>query len=211
MFDWIFKGGVVMIPLLLLSVLSVAVMIERWIALLDSQVLSRPILKALGEGHSLEEIRILLEADTTVLGRFLAKIDKKRGEPKEVLTEFAHSYFKSAWNELEHYLEVLNIVATAGPLLGLLGTVLGMVKIFQAVSQSGLGNPAILSAWISEALITTITGLTIAVPALMFYTYFSKKAEKYLLVLEEYGKIFINMIKPQEEQLFRFSKTSYVD
>jgi biopolymer transport protein ExbB len=211
MLEWVVKGGWVMVPLTLLSILSVAVVLERSIALLSSQVLARSILTALEEGRSLEEIRLLLAEDLTVLGKFLNRIDQKRDETKEVLNELAHSYFKAAGNELDKHLEVLNVVASTSPLLGLLGTVLGMVKIFQAVSQSGLANPMVLSAGISEALITTITGLVIAVPALIFYTYFSKKVERYLLRLEESGKLFIALLKQHRLAGEFYRPKQYVD
>jgi len=195
MFSWILKGGWTMVPLLGLSVISVAVILERFVALRQAQVLSKPVVQALEDGRVIGDIRLLLDENPTVLGRFLAKIDSKKAETRETLNELSHAYFKGVWSELERNLEFLNIVATTSPLLGLLGTVLGMVRIFQAISQSGMGNQAVLSGGIAEALITTITGLTIAVPALIFYTYFSKKVENYLLILEECGKLYLGLLK----------------
>jgi biopolymer transport protein ExbB len=194
MIEWLIKGGWCMIPLLILSVLSLAVVLERLLALTPSQVVSRGLVRALEERRPQREIHLLLEKDETVLGRFLRKIYHRRQETKTVLTELAHSYFKSAWGELEKRLEVLNVVATISPLLGLLGTVSGLTHVFQSVTRHGLGSPAVLSAGISEALITTITGLVIAVPALVFYTTFSKRAEKYLLTLEECAKLYISIL-----------------
>ena len=194
MWEWAVKGGWTMVPLLGLSIISVAVVLERLITLRPSRVLSKPIVSALEEGRTIGEIRLMLEENTSVLGRFLSKIDSKKSETRETLNDLSHAYFKGVWNELEKNLEFLNIVATTSPLLGLLGTVLGMVRIFRSISQAG-GNNAALSGGIAEALITTITGLAIAVPALVFYTYFSKQVERYLLNLEECGKLYLGLLK----------------
>jgi biopolymer transport protein ExbB len=85
----------------------------------------------------------------------------------------------------------LEIVAATSPLLGLLGTVLGMVTVFNAINAEGLGNAQVLSGGISEALITTVTGLIVAIPALAFYSYFSKRVESLANELHEIGTLFI--------------------
>ena len=188
------RGGWVMLPLAVFSILSLAIIVERTIALLSSHVLSKPLQQAIEENRDLDEIHLLMSEDKSLLGKFLAQIRSKQHESKEVLRELSQSYYKRIWQDLERNLEFLNIVATVSPLLGLLGTVLGMVRIFSALSQSGLGNPAILSGGISEALLTTISGLAIAVPALIFYTFFSKKIETYLVILEECGKLYLSRL-----------------
>jgi len=193
--EWILKGGWVMVPLLIFSVIMLAVIIERAIKLHRAQVISEPIVQALEEGRSLQDVELLIQSNPTVLSRFLAQINQKNYVSKEILEELAHSYFKRIWQELEKRLEILNIIATTSPLLGLLGTVLGMVSIFHGLASGGAGNSLALSQGISEALITTITGLIIAVPALIAYTFFSKKAEKLLLVIEECGKLYIAELK----------------
>jgi len=191
----IIKGGWVMIPLLVFSIISIAVIIERAYALLQKNVISDQLVDALENGQSLRDIHRLIENDETVLGQFLNQIDSKRVEAREILDELAHSYFKKTWNNLEKRLEVLNVVATTSPLLGLLGTVIGMVSIFQGLSQGGAEDPMMLSQGISEALITTITGLIIAVPALIAHTYFLKRIDQYLLTIEECGKLYIAYLK----------------
>jgi biopolymer transport protein ExbB len=193
--EWIIKGGWVMLPLLVFSVISIAVIIERSYYLLGKNVISQDIVDALEDGQSLRDIHRLIETENTILSRFLQRIDSKRVEAKEILEELSHSYFKKTWNDMEKRLEILNVVATTSPLLGLLGTVIGMVSIFQGLSEGALDNPMILSKGISEALITTITGLIVAVPALIAHTYFSKKIEQHLLVLEECGKLYIAYLK----------------
>jgi len=192
------RGGWVMLPLAVFSILSLAIIVERTIALLSSHVLSKPLQQAIEENRNLDEIHLLMSEDNSLVGKFLSQIRSKQHESKEVLSELSQSYYKRIWQDLERNLEFLNIVATVSPLLGLLGTVLGMVRIFSALSQSGLGNPAILSGGISEALLTTISGLAIAVPALIFYTFFSKKIETYLVILEECGKLYLNRLNSSQ-------------
>jgi biopolymer transport protein ExbB len=208
--DWVLKGGWVMLPLLLFSVLSLAVIIEKALGLASRQVISWRLVHALEEGKPLSDVILLLNKDDTVLGQFLRKISQKSHESKAMLEELTHSYFKKTWNDLEKRLETLNIVATTSPLLGLLGTVLGMVSIFQALSQSGSGNALVLSKGISEALITTITGLSIAVPAMIAYAYFSKKIEQYLLTFEECGKLFISQLKGSAAATTQRLESNYV-
>jgi len=194
-----------MLPLAVFSILSLAIIVERTIALLSSHVLSKPLQQAIEENRDLDEIHLLMSEDKSLLGKFLAQIRSKQHESKEVLRELSQSYYKRIWQDLERNLEFLNIVATVSPLLGLLGTVLGMVRIFSALSQSGLGNPAILSGGISEALLTTIGGLAIAVPALIFYTFFSKKIETYLVILEECGKLYLSRLTVDQNQTLAVS------
>ena len=194
-----------MLPLAVFSILSLAIIVERTIALLSSHVLSKPLQQAIEENRDLDEIHLLMSEDKSLLGKFLAQIRSKQHESKEVLSELSQSYYKRIWQDLERNLEFLNIVATVSPLLGLLGTVLGMVRIFSALSQSGLGNPAILSGGISEALLTTISGLAIAVPALIFYTFFSKKIETYLVILEECGKLYLSRLTVDQNQALAVS------
>lgn len=203
--SWIVRGGPAMVPLLAFSVLALAVFIERFIRLHSSQVISKPLVQALEERRALQDVNFLIQRDHSVLSRFLKRLLEKSTEPREVLDELAHSYFKKVWSELEHNLEILNVIATTSPLLGLLGTVLGMVSIFDALAHSGAGNALVLSKGIAEALITTITGLVVAMPALIAYAYFSKKIERYLLTFEECGKLYLAQIKsinPYQRVLF---------
>ncbi len=88
-------------------------------------------------------------------------------------------------HELDRYLNTLGTIAAVTPLLGLLGTVIGMIKVFAAITAHGVGNPGVLAGGISEALITTAAGLSVAIPSLIFYRYFRGKVNALVLKMEE--------------------------
>ena len=94
-----------------------------------------------------------------------------RHESREIVKESIQDTGRHVVHELERYLNPLGTIAAISPLLGLLGTVIGMVKVFAAITASGVGNPSVLAGGISEALITTAAGLTVAIPSLMGYRY----------------------------------------
>jgi biopolymer transport protein ExbB len=101
---------------------------------------------------------------------------------------------RAAVGYLERYLAVVQFVANSVVLLGLLGTVNGMITAFEGIAEKGLGEPTIVAAGISEALITTVTGLVIAVPALAIYTYFTTRAESKATEFEPYGQGFVDAL-----------------
>ena len=100
---------------------------------------------------------------------------------KESIEEVANQVV----HELERYLNTLGTVAAITPLLGLLGTVIGMIKVFTAIQLEGTGNTAVLAGGISEALITTAAGLTVAIPSLFFYRYFQRKVDELVIYMEQ--------------------------
>ncbi len=172
MFEPIARGGVVMIPLLLCSVIALVVAVERWLYLRharpDSKRLMDKIRAALERG-SQEEARGVCEATpgpvARVLGAALANFDM----PKEDLREVAREVALSEQPVLERGLPVLATMVTVAPLLGLLGTISGLIKVFRVIAGGDIGNAAALSGGIAEALITTFTGLCIAIPFLIVY------------------------------------------
>jgi biopolymer transport protein ExbB len=101
---------------------------------------------------------------------------------------------RAANGYLERYLSVIQFVANSVVLLGLLGTVNGMIRAFEGIAEKGLGEPTIVAAGISEALITTVTGLVIAVPSLAVYTYFTQRAESKSIQFEPYGHGFVDAL-----------------
>ena len=101
---------------------------------------------------------------------------------------------RASFGYLERYLTVINFVANSVVLLGLLGTVNGMINAFEGIAEKGLGEPTIVAAGISEALITTVTGLIIAVPSLAIHQYFSARAESKAVQFEPYGHGFVDAL-----------------
>jgi biopolymer transport protein ExbB len=100
---------------------------------------------------------------------------------KESIEEVGHQVI----HELERYLNTLGTIASITPLMGLLGTVIGMIKVFAAITTQGVGNPTVLAGGISEALITTAAGLSVAIPTLIFYRFFRGRVDELVLKMEE--------------------------
>ncbi len=188
MFDLLIKGGYIMIPILFCSVLSVAIIIERFLSLRTERVVPRiffnRIKALLLEGHINEVLAICSKSDKPIAKVLEAGIMKYyfgRDEIKEAIEDAGrHEAAK-----LEKYLGVLNTIAGIAPLLGLLGTVSGMIKAFSVISVVGVGQPEKLAAGISEALIATAAGLTVAIPTLVFHNYFAEKVDRLVLEMEK--------------------------
>jgi biopolymer transport protein ExbB len=103
-------------------------------------------------------------------------------------------------HELERYLNTLGTIASIAPLLGLLGTVIGMIKVFAAIMTAGVGNPTVLAGGISEALITTAAGLSVAIPSLMFHRYFGGKVDRLVIKMEEQALKMVEVMQGEREQ-----------
>jgi biopolymer transport protein ExbB len=187
LFDPILKGGIVMIPLLLCSVIALVISIERWLYLrharVDTSRLMSKIRSALDEG-STQQARGNCEATpgpvARVLGASLAHFDM----PKEDLREVAREEALAQQPVLDGRLPVLATMVTIAPLLGLLGTISGLIKVFHVIAGGGIGDATQLSGGIAEALITTFTGLSIAIPFLVVYNALSGRVESLMHEIE---------------------------
>ncbi len=180
MFDPIVRGGIVMIPLLLVSVVALVISIERWLYLRNSQVDTSQLMgriRAALDGGSVEQARGICEATpgpvARVLGASLAHFDM----PKDDLREVAREEALTQQPILDGHLPVLATMVTVAPLLGLLGTISGLIKVFHVIAGGGIGDATALSAGIAEALITTFAGLTIAIPFLIIYNSLSGRVD----------------------------------
>ena len=179
-------------PLILCSVVSLALVIERLVSLRSRRILPPKLLdEVLGISRSslpaLDVVNKL--ADNSVLGQVLAAglraviVEPRIAEPALRLS--FESAGRVAAQQLERYLNTLGTIAAAAPLLGLLGTVVGMIEIFGSQAPTGATHPAALAHGISVALYNTAFGLIIAIPSLMFYRYFRGRVEQHLLGLEQ--------------------------
>ena len=172
MFEPIARGGIVMVPLLLCSVIALLVSIERWLyvchARVDTARLMGRIRSAL-ERSSPEEARGVCAATPGPVARVLSATLAHFDMPKEDLREVAREVALAESPVLDGHLPWLATIVTIAPLLGLLGTISGLIKVFHVIAGGGIGNPAALSQGIAEALITTFTGLAIAIPFLVVY------------------------------------------
>ncbi|WP_456457165.1 MotA/TolQ/ExbB proton channel family protein [Thermovibrio sp.] len=194
------KSGVVGYLILLLSVISVAVIIEKLIVLRDSSLLPQNEVSVFSELLSQGKLTDVIELCKSKRSFFSQLIY----ETVKVMAFFSRDNFIRSYEvsarkkltELERGLTLLATVAAISPLLGLLGTVLGMVKIFGVLKGAGaLGSPQELSAGIAEALLTTIFGLIVAIPAVIFYNMFQRKIDKIAAEIEKIGTAIANRIK----------------
>lgn len=190
MLQILIKGGWLMIPLGTCSILALAIIIERFISLgMMERKANRFIETMLGilkgnDDRKLDKITALCEMTPSPLARILQagieRKDRERMEIKEAIEDAGHSEAPY----LEKNLRILGTVVTVSPLLGLLGTVMGMIKAFNVIAVQGVGQPGALAGGIAEALITTAVGLSIAIPGLIFYNYFTHRTDKLIRKLE---------------------------
>ena len=196
-------GGPIMIPLGICSVLALAIIAERFWNLRDAKVLPP---------SEVERIRLLIDqgefarAEEYAASRpgplnniLLAALEARR-EPRDLIREVVRDAGRQEVPTLERYLGPLGTIASVSPLLGLLGTVLGMIRVFAVISQQGVGQADALAGGISEAMITTATGLAIAIPTLAAYNFYVGKAEGMILEIERLVLEFIKLILARREQ-----------
>ena len=198
MFEIIIAGGWLMVPIILCSILALTIIAERLWALRRSQVVPD------GVGEQVEQWAVRHELDRrhieqlrsgSALGRVLAAALINRHRPRELIKEAVEDTGRHVVYRLERFLNTLGTIAGISPLLGLLGTVIGMIKVFSTILEQGVGNANVLAGGISEALITTAAGLTVAIPSFFFYRYFKGRVEEYVVSMEEQA---INLIEAIE-------------
>ena len=192
------KGGVIMIPLLIGSVLGLAIVIERAFSLRGRKVLVPEIVASIKKIDGLEDVRVAERICEANAGPFanialaaLRNQDLTSDEMKELILDQGRQEVRT----LQRGLVTLETIAAASPLLGLMGTVIGMIKVFNVISKQGVGQASVLSGGISEALITTVTGLAIGIPALVAFNYFSDKAESLVMDIEKYSSALLHRIR----------------
>jgi biopolymer transport protein ExbB len=188
--EWFFRGGIAMWPLLVCSIAGVAIILERTWALQRRRIISPELAAAIerrpATPDQAEAVRILSESDGTVLGRLVQSMFAHASLPKTENVEAMQALARQIVGRMERGLTTLSLIAELGPLLGLLGTVVGMVQLFEDVAKKGLGEPAMISRGIYQALTATMTGLSIAIPALIAYMYLRRRIEVLVLELERY-------------------------
>jgi len=187
-FELVQAGGWLMIPILVCSVIAAAICVERFWTLRTTQIVPRNLLSQVWnwiknndmDNHRLRELRV-----GSPLGQILAAGISNHRRGREQMKEAIEEIANQVVHEMERYLNTLGTVAAITPLLGLLGTVIGMIKVFTAIRLEGTGNAAVLAGGISEALITTAAGLTVAIPSLFFYRFFQRRVDELVISMEQ--------------------------
>jgi len=198
MLEIILAGGWLMAPILLCSTLAVAIVIERFWSLRRSRVIPDGVSEMVEGWASREELdlRHLNQLRSgSALGRVLAAALSNRNRPRDLIKEAVEDTGRHVVHELERFLNTLGTIAGIAPLLGLLGTVIGMIKVFSAIMIHGVGNANELAGGISEALITTAAGLTVAIPAYFFYRYFRGVVAEFVISMEQRAISLIEAIE----------------
>ncbi len=200
MLQFLIKGGPIMIPLVFSSILALAIIIEKFISLKATESRAdkfiertRGILNS-DEERKIDKVLALCEMTSSPPARILrAGIEKKEGGKAEI-KEAVEDAGSIEMPHLGRYLVVLATIVTISPLLGLLGTVRGMIRAFNEIAVRGVGDPGALAGGISEALYTTAFGLSIAIPALVFYNYFTHRTDRLVRKLENFSSEFLELL-----------------
>ena len=198
MFDFLAKGGVLVIPILLCSVMALAIFVERMIRFAKIDIrgkgMAEKIARLLKQGNKKEALETAI-ASQSPMGRVLAQaIDVKDQDRETLETVIVHATDDEV-RDLSSYVQALATIGNIAPLLGLLGTVLGMIKAFMVIQEmGGKVNAAVLAGGIWEALLTTAIGLAVALPTMVAHSYIVSRIDRYEAGLHEGSVTFIKAV-----------------
>jgi biopolymer transport protein ExbB len=199
MLDYVARGGIVMIPILVCSVVALIIIFERLWSLRRKRIFRFDILDTIEQllrEHKIPEATTLCKRHDSTMTRLVLVALLNSDRPKAEIKELIEDHGRQEVPFLERYLTMLGTIASISPFLGLLGTVVGLLRVFDAISQEGgVTNAAILSAGIQNALITTVAGLCVAIPSLVAYNYFARRAESLVLEVERISLRLLNILK----------------
>ena len=188
MFELFRAGGPLMWAILICSIVALTIIFERLLTLRAKQIapsnLREKIIELAHSGQVTTEKIDVVRQHSPLGAVFAAGLSNIQYGP-EAMREALEEQGKKTVHKLGRYLNTLGTIASITPLIGLLGTVIGMIKVFTAITVSGVGDPTVLSGGISEALITTAAGLSVGIPCLMFYRHFRGRISELAVLLEE--------------------------
>jgi biopolymer transport protein ExbB len=188
MWEIVRAGGPFMWPIVVCSIVAAAIILERLWTLQEKRVLPRDLTQRvwqLLESNQVNEKVVAALEQNSPLGRVLAAGLANRHRPREILMERLEDAGRHVVHDLERFLNTLGTIASISPLLGLLGTVTGIIKAFNALQAGAAGDPRMLSGGIAEALIATAAGLCVAIPALIGYRYLRGRVEGFVIRMEK--------------------------
>ncbi len=187
MFEIIKSGGWLMLPILGCSVIALAIVLERFWSLQKKRVAPDNLVAKvwkLDQNKQLNDQKVLTIRDSSPLGRILAAGLNNRFSTRDVMRESIEETGRHVAYELQLFLTTLGTIAAISPLLGLLGTVVGMIQVFAVITSVGVGDPTELANGISKALITTAAGISVAIPSIFFVRYFRRKVDGLVVDME---------------------------
>jgi biopolymer transport protein ExbB len=197
MWELVRAGGPFMWPIIVCSIAAVGILLERLWTLQRKRVLPQELIKKISQlaeaGQVNPKVIEALEKNSP-LGRVLAAALANRDRGRDIMMERVEDTGRHVVHELERFLNSLGTIASISPLLGLLGTVTGIIRAFNAVMLGGMGDPRMLAGGISEALITTAGGLAVAIPAFIAYRYLRGKVERIVVEMEKIAVTFADSL-----------------
>jgi biopolymer transport protein ExbB len=201
MFEIVKAGGVMMGPLILASIVAAAIFLERLWTLQGRRVLPGELTEKvwrLVEQQQIQDKHIAALQQNSPLGKILAAGLANRNRERPILKEAIEDTGRHVVHELDRFIGALGTIASLSPLMGLLGTVLGMIRTFNSITTAGIGDPAALAGGIAEALITTAAGLTVAIPALIGYKYLRGRVQQLVVQMEKEAIKLVQAIETRE-------------
>jgi len=203
MLELIKAGGWLMWPIMLCSIISLAIIAERFWSLRKKRIAPSNLVAQVWQwekvGH-LDKKRINVLRASSPLGRIMAAGLVNRHHPRDVMKESIEEVGRHVAHQLQRFLNTLGTIASITPLLGLLGTVIGMIKVFAVITTQGVGDPSVLADGISTALITTAAGLSVAIPSLMFHRYFRGKVDDLVMTMEQEALKMVEVMHGMREK-----------
>jgi len=187
-FEIVAAGGWLMLPIILCSVAVIAISVERYWSLSANKVAPKHLLAQVWgwlKNNQLDGTKLKDLKQGSELGKVLAAGLSNSRHGRDVMKDSIQESANQVIHDMERYLGALGTIAAIAPLLGLLGTVLGMIKVFTAIMLEGTGNAGVLAGGISEALITTAAGLCVAIPAMMAHRYFQRHVDGLVVFMEQ--------------------------
>ena len=202
LWDVMKEGGWLMWPIILCSVVAMAIIVERFWALRSSYIIPKHLVAQVWgwvKNNQMDAGKLKEMKAGSPLGKVLAAglVNTKHG--RDIMKESIEEVASHEVHEMERYMSVLGSIAAISPLLGLLGTVFGMIKVFTAIVLQGTGNAAVLAGGISEALLTTAAGLCVAIPSLFFHRFLTRRIEEISVFMEQEAIKLVDVIHGERE------------
>jgi len=196
-------GGLLMLPIIICSIVAVAIIGERFWTLKQEKIIPTNLVAdvwRMASARQLTDEKVREIQQESPLGRVLAAGLMTRTQERDLMKASIEEVGGHVAHELERYLNALGTIAAVTPLLGLLGTVVGMIKVFTNITNVGVGNPALLAGGISTALVTTASGLMVAIPSLMFYRYFRGRVDGLVIDMEKESLKLVDVLQKRQSK-----------
>nr|WP_197974018.1 MotA/TolQ/ExbB proton channel family protein [Stenotrophomonas sp. CFBP 13725] len=200
-----------MVPLLLLGVLALAIVLERFWSLRRNEVLPPGLgqdVRNWAARGKLDPAHLQTLRANSPLGALLAAALDARNRPRDQIRERIEDTGRFLVHRMERFLNTLGTIASAGPLLGLLGTVVGMIQMFMGILDHGVGDVNQLAGGIGKALVCTATGMIVAIPALMFHRYFKGRINGYVIEMEQEASALLDALDGRPSVLATAARTA---